>query len=389
MSIEDVTDAGQRGGQAGHGRRPRPTRPAGRSMNTIEKESLDKTGLRSDVVTLYQGGLYHLYRYKKYTDVRLVFAPEQDIAFFGGDPDNFEYPALRPRHLLLPRLRGRQAGQDRALPEVEPRRRRRRRAGLRLRPSGPDRPAEHGGAPGVPPRRGLPVHAATCSAAARCCCRSAASASRENARRAQDELFGDPEQPQGPPRRAGRPAGPGHHGAKRRPTRRSCAQAVGEGPEAEGRFGDAWDDVAAALAGLATRSTYDYDLLEQRPGLQQRAVRHRPHAGAHWPTRSAKPNAERLREYRESNLESLKQQLFSDGPDLRRSGNGQAGRFARAMLRGDAGAERSAGQEGAGRQVAARAGGRTGQRHQARPTWPSARSWPKAAQRRSTARTIR
>ena len=61
-------------------------------MNTIEKESLDKTGLRSDVVTLYQGGLYHLYRYKKYTDVRLVFAPEQDIAFFGGDPDNFEYP---------------------------------------------------------------------------------------------------------------------------------------------------------------------------------------------------------------------------------------------------------------------------------------------------------
>jgi hypothetical protein len=58
----------------------------------IEKESSDKTGLRSDVVTLYQGGKYHLYRYKKYTDVRLVFAPEQDIAFFGGDVDNFEYP---------------------------------------------------------------------------------------------------------------------------------------------------------------------------------------------------------------------------------------------------------------------------------------------------------
>ncbi len=61
-------------------------------MAAIEKESLEKTGLRSDVVTLYQGGLYHLYRYKKYTDVRLVFAPEQQIAFFGGDPDNFEYP---------------------------------------------------------------------------------------------------------------------------------------------------------------------------------------------------------------------------------------------------------------------------------------------------------
>jgi hypothetical protein len=58
----------------------------------IEKESTEKTGLRSDVVTLYQGGQYHLYRYKKYTDVRLVFAPEQQIAFFGGDPDNFNFP---------------------------------------------------------------------------------------------------------------------------------------------------------------------------------------------------------------------------------------------------------------------------------------------------------
>ena len=58
----------------------------------IEKESTDQTGLRSDVVTLFGGGKYHLYRYKKYTDVRLVWAPETAAAFFGGDADNFEYP---------------------------------------------------------------------------------------------------------------------------------------------------------------------------------------------------------------------------------------------------------------------------------------------------------
>jgi hypothetical protein len=58
----------------------------------IEKESLTTTGLKSDLVTLWQGGAYHLYRYKRYTDVRLVFAPEQQIAFYGGDPDNFEFP---------------------------------------------------------------------------------------------------------------------------------------------------------------------------------------------------------------------------------------------------------------------------------------------------------
>src|SRR5947207_3309713 len=91
MSIEDVTarvnstmNSDMTSEQASDARRG--------AIATIEKESKDKTGLRSNVITLYQGGAYHLYRYKRYDDVRLVFAPEQQIAFYGGDPDNFEYP---------------------------------------------------------------------------------------------------------------------------------------------------------------------------------------------------------------------------------------------------------------------------------------------------------
>lgn len=91
VSIEDVTarinaavNDKMTPAEAGEARRA--------EMARIEKESQDKTGLRSDVITLYGGGRYHLYRFKRYTDVRLVWAPEASIAFFGGDPDNFEYP---------------------------------------------------------------------------------------------------------------------------------------------------------------------------------------------------------------------------------------------------------------------------------------------------------
>src|ERR1700730_11933961 len=91
MSIEDVTD------RVTSAVKPEMSpddanKARGNAIAQIEKESREKTGLRSDVVTLYQGGQCHLYRYKRYDDVRLVFAPEEQIAFYGGDPDNFEYP---------------------------------------------------------------------------------------------------------------------------------------------------------------------------------------------------------------------------------------------------------------------------------------------------------
>jgi hypothetical protein len=58
----------------------------------IESEGMAATGLRSEVVELYRGGECWLYQYKKYTDVRLVMAPDHQTASYGGDYDNFTYP---------------------------------------------------------------------------------------------------------------------------------------------------------------------------------------------------------------------------------------------------------------------------------------------------------
>ena len=91
VGIEDVTDKVNAGmkpemsaAEAGQAQRA--------AMSQVEKDCSTATGLRCDVVMLYSGQIYQLYKYKKYTDVRLVFAPEFEIAFFGGDPDNFTYP---------------------------------------------------------------------------------------------------------------------------------------------------------------------------------------------------------------------------------------------------------------------------------------------------------
>jgi hypothetical protein len=91
VGIEDVTDKIDAGvkpemsaAEAGQAQRA--------AMAQVEKDCATTTGLRCDVITFYSGQVYNLYKYKKYTDVRLVFAPEFDMAFFGGDPDNFTYP---------------------------------------------------------------------------------------------------------------------------------------------------------------------------------------------------------------------------------------------------------------------------------------------------------
>jgi len=278
-------------------------------MAEIEKESFDKTGLRSDVVTLYQGGQYHLYRFKKYTDVRLVFAPEQQAAFYGGDPDNFEYPRY---DLDICIFRAYENGQPAKIQHY---------LAWSKAGAGENELIFVSGHPGRTSRlltvaeleyqrdfripyslqrlKGLEVMLIAYSAR-----------TDENARRAKEELFSVQNS-----RKAydGELAGildPEFLAGKGK-TEESLKQwtaASGKFPEAV----DAWDRIAKAqkvVAGNAKR----YNMFEGGYGFNSdlfwiartllRAAEERP-----------KPNPERLREFGEAGRESLEFQLFSDKP---------------------------------------------------------------------------
>jgi hypothetical protein len=310
QSIEDVTaeinaavKPGMSSAEAFQARRA--------AMNTIEKESLDKTGLRSDVITLYHGGLYHLYRFKKYTDIRLVFAPEKGIAFFGGDPDNFEYPRY---DLDICFFRVYEDGKPAQIKDY-----------LKWSPkgAGDNELVFVSGHPGRTDRLDTMNHIEflrdrVLPQALRKLFRwevtlfTFSEESRENARRAQDDLFGVQNS-----RKAylGRLAGLQDPAilSRKQAEEQNLRQAVQEKKSLmKEPMGDPWADVSAALK-VWDGIYYDWDLLErgsafhsQLFGIARTLLR--------LSEESAKPNADRLREYRESNLESLKFELFSEAP---------------------------------------------------------------------------
>jgi hypothetical protein len=284
-------------------------------MAEIEKEGLDKTekdGLKpahTEVVTLYQGGQYHLYTYKKYTDVRLVFAPEQQIAFFGGDPDNFEYPRY---DLDVAIFRVYEDGKPAKVENY-----------LKWSKAGAkdDELVFVSGHPGRTDRLStvadleyqrdrifpfslrllyrLEVAYSVFS-----------SRSEENARRAKEDLFSVQNSRKA---REGGMAGlldPSIMGKKREQEKKLRA-AVANNPDLKDAAG-AWDKIAAAQKVLGQNSVR-YNMLEGARGFNSqlfgfgrlllRAAEERP-----------KPNGERLREYRDSNLASLRDRIKSKEP---------------------------------------------------------------------------
>ena len=309
MSIEDVTrrvDGAVRPGssmaEAEKARRA--------AMNTIEQESTEKTGLRSDVITLYQGGLYHLYRFKKYTDVRLVFAPEMAVAFFGGDPDNFEYPRYdldicffrvyendKPAKITH-YLKWRSAGAaDGELVFVS-------------------------GHPGKTDRLDTVAHLEFLRDSAlpfilsqlfrqEVLLRTYGERSDENARRSQEDLFGVQNSRKAQLGRLDGLQDPAIMGAKRE-DEKTLRAAVAARAALQPTCGSAWDEVAGAV-GTLRKVHRPFMLLERGMAFHTRLFQI-ARTLVRMAEESDKPNAQRLREYRQSNLESLRQMLFSEAP---------------------------------------------------------------------------
>jgi hypothetical protein len=279
-------------------------------MNTIEKESTDKTGLRSDVVTLYQGAEYHLYRYKRYTDVRLVFAPEVAIAFFGGDPDNFEYPRY---DLDICLFRAYEGGKPANVSDY-----------LRFSPSGPNDGdlIFVSGHPGRTDRLNTVEHLEffrdvtypfTLGTLRRreVLLDTYAERSAENDRRAHDDLFSIKNS-----RKAyiGLIAGLQDPAImqKKAASESALRQKVNADPQLSAAYGDAWGMVHNAFAAYRPFMT-EFRFLEGGTAFNSHLFGY-ARTLLRLADESQKPNADRLREYRESNLPSLKLQLYSEAP---------------------------------------------------------------------------
>jgi hypothetical protein len=280
------------------------------AIATLEKEAEDKTGLQSEVVTLYQGGQYHLYLYKKYNDVRLVFAPEFDIAFFGGDPDNFEYPRYA---LDMALFRVYENGKPLQVKSYLPW----STAGTKE-----GEPVFTSGHPGATQRLNtmahlqfLRDHSLPISIELYTRIRNALEAygkqGPEQERQSRDLFFGIENALKS---WKGQLAGlrDGATMATKQKAEQSLRAAVMAKADLKARYGDAWDAVAKARGELPSYNM-ERALIESGLGLYSDYFT-KARTLVRWAAESQKPNAQRLPEYSEARKPQIERDLASDAP---------------------------------------------------------------------------
>ena len=281
------------------------------AMTRLENECAGQDEkLRCDVVTLYDGGQYQLYKYRRFQDVRLVFAPEMDIAFFGGDPDNFNFPrydldvaflrawengkpAVTEHHFgwspagskdgELTFVSGNPGGTDRQLTVAQ----------LKLQRDV------------VVPRILMDL------AQARGAFTVFTQESPEHRRIAEKDLFGIENSFK---------VLRGHFDALVTPTvwnqletrEKALRARVNADPAMKARYGSAWDDEARALREFEPRRD-EYDYIERGRSFGGSLYRY-ARALVRGTEETAKPDDQRLREYTDAKLPQLRQSLFSSAP---------------------------------------------------------------------------
>jgi hypothetical protein len=280
------------------------------AIAAIEKDAQAATDLEAETVTLYQGGQYHLYLYKKFTDVRLVFAPEFDAAFYGGDPDNFTFP----RYCLdMTIWRVYENGKPFTTKSYLP-----------LSASGvKDGEAVFtSGHPGQTQRLNTVAHleflrdyalplSITAFTAIRDSLEAYSSQGAEQQRQAKDDFFSVENSLKS---WRGQIAGLKEPALlnKKRADEQALRDRVVADADLKAKYGDAWDQVAKARAALPPYN-YERTFFESGLGfftqyfnLARTLVR--------WADESAKPNGQRLPEYADARKAAIERQLASETP---------------------------------------------------------------------------
>jgi len=280
------------------------------AMARIEKTCADQTGNTCTVVKLFSGQRFDLYQYRKYTDLRLVFAPEFGIAFFGGDPDNFTYPRY---DLDIAFLRAYENGAPASTPHY-----------LKWSAEGvkDTELVFVSGNPGTTSRlataaqlafyrdTSLPLTLARLQTRIQAL-RAFGAVSEENRRLAQRTLFGFSNTYKST---AGKLIGLNDVKlmARRQSFEKKLRNAVERDPKLGTEAGKVWDEVAAAYKSW-TPLEKPYQILE-RPAAQGSNLFRIARQIVRLSEERAKPNEQRLPEYRDSALRSLELALYSPAP---------------------------------------------------------------------------